>query len=132
MITLADFYMGRDKTYASELTDAMRANAQVTVDRANLLLSKFYAANPSTHKRGVNSGWRPADINGYTPGAATHSKHMTCQAIDIEDKDGLLKSWTTDDILAECQLWREAPQSTPSWQHCQIVAPGSGKRTFIP
>jgi hypothetical protein len=129
MIGLSDYYMGRDVAYASELTDTLRANAQITVDRVNALLAKFGA------EREVTSGWRPALVNATTPGAAQHSKHMTCQACDLEDHDGNLDDWALDNpILDLIGLWQEFPGSTKGWFHCQIVPYASwvpGKRRWF-
>ncbi len=38
MITLADYFMSREKQYAAELTEEHRVNAGIVVARANLLL----------------------------------------------------------------------------------------------
>lgn len=125
---MADYYMGRDATYPSELTDALRVNAVETVRRANMLLEAF------GQQRRVNSGWRPALINAQTPGAALFSRHMTCEAIDIADPTGDLDSWLFTDKgrLEELNLWMEHPSSTPTWTHVQIVPPKSGNRVFYP
>src|SRR5688572_29011330 len=72
MITLDDYFMGRDKQYAAELTEALRVNAGIVVARANLLLSR------AGLKRGVNSGWRPAAVNASISNAAKESKHVLC------------------------------------------------------
>jgi hypothetical protein len=135
MITLADFYMGRDVTYASELTDAIRVNAAVTVDKVNQLLADFYASQPSGSYRTVNSGWRPPEVNASTSGAARSSRHMTGEACDLSDDDERLDSWLLGSgrpSLVRIGLWQESPQSTPRWCHVQIVAPASGNRVFIP
>lgn len=126
--------MGRDKTYAAELTDVIRMNAAVTVDRVNQLLTAFYASQPDGSYRTVNSGWRPPEVNAGTSGAAVNSKHMTGQACDLSDDDERLDSWclTNPGVLARIGLWQESPQSTPRWCHVQIVAPASGNRVFIP
>lgn len=136
MITIDDYYKGRDKQYADELTPDIESNALITVDRINQLLDAFYAANPTAAVRTVNSGWRPEAINASVHGAATHSKHMTGQACDLSDDDGQLDAWLQTDsgqaALERIGLWMESPSSTPRWSHCQIVPPGSGKRVFIP
>ena len=136
IITLVDFYKGRDVTYASELTPAIQANAAVTVERVNALLAAFYASQPDGSYRTVNSGWRPAEVNASTFGSATNSKHMTGQACDLSDDDEKLDGWC---LLAEGRaalerigLWQESPPSTPRWAHLQIVPPKSGNRVFIP
>lgn len=127
-ITLADYYAGRDVSYASELTGDLRLNAQRTVSLANALLDRF------GQYRSVNSGWRPALVNATTPGAAQNSKHMLCQAIDLHDPDGDLDEWCLDhpDVLEQLGLWQEFPGSTKGWTHVQIVPPKSGKRVFYP
>lgn len=128
MITVADYYMGRDEKFAAELTDEKRANAAKTVERVNLLMVAF------GHSRKVNSGWRPAVINGSTTGAALKSKHMTCQACDLEDADGDLDEWALEhpEILEQIGLWQEHPASTKGWAHFQIIPPKSGNRVFFP
>jgi len=134
-ITLADFYKGRDVTYAAELTPEIRANAAITVDRVNQLLAAFYASQPDGSYRTVNSGWRPPEINASTVGAAKFSRHMTGQACDLSDDDERLDSWCLGEgraSLVRIGLWQESPQSTPRWCHVQIVAPASGNRVFIP
>lgn len=138
MITITEsmFYMGRDKAYAADLTPAIRLKANETIKRANALLAAFYAANPSAHDRGVNSGWRPPAVNAKTPGAAKLSKHQTGEAIDIGDDDGQLDAWCMTPAgqaaLEKIGLWLEHPSSTPRWCHVQTVPPGSGRRVFYP
>ena len=120
--------MGRDRRFPDELTDEKRANAEETIDKANQLLERF------GETRKVNSGWRPASINSATVGAAPKSKHMTCEAIDLEDKDGSFGRWCLENLeeLASIGLWMEDPAHTKNWVHLQIVPPRSGRRTFIP
>ena len=128
MISLADYYMKRDEQFPNELTDDLRWNAASTVDRVNQLLEAF------GEHRNVTSGWRPAVVNAATPNAAKKSKHMTCQACDLEDKDGWLDAWCIDNLeaLERIGLWLEHPDATVGWAHVQIVAPGSGNRVFRP
>lgn len=128
MITLTDYYMGRDTKYPHELTAQHRANAQMTVWRVNDLLAAF------GEDRRVNSGWRPAAVNAGVPNAAPKSKHTTCQACDIADDDGSLDAWCMANlpVLEKIGLWLEHPDATPRWCHVQTVAPGSGNRVFRP
>lgn len=128
MITLTDYWKGRDSQYASELTDAIRANAAITIEKANALLDAF------GESRGVTSGWRPSAINAATPNAAPLSKHLTGQAVDIADHEGDLDQWCIDNqaTLVGLGLWQEHPASTKGWCHIQIVAPKSGNRVFYP
>ena len=37
-ITLDDYWIGRDKKYAKDITDVIRSNAEITVSKVNLLL----------------------------------------------------------------------------------------------
>jgi hypothetical protein len=128
MITLQDFYKGRDKQYASELTAEIEGNALTTVQRANALLLQF------GRSRAVHSGWRPAAVNAATPNAAPKSKHMKGQAVDLDDPEGDLDEWCLahPEILEKIGLWQEHPASTKGWCHVQIVPPLSGKRVFYP
>jgi hypothetical protein len=125
MITLEDYYMGRDKEYPP--TDSARINATKTVEKANALLDRF------GQRRSVRSGYRPESINAATPGAAPHSKHITCEAIDLSDLDRALTTWCLSNlsVLEKLGLYMEAPECTPSWLHVQIVAPRSLKRIFL-
>ena len=128
MITLSDYYMGRDAQFPGQLTDEMRRDAQMTVEKANRLLERAGIT------RGVNSGWRPPAINAGIRNAAKKSNHMVCRAIDISDDDDTLDAWCMSHlpVLLELGLWLEHPDSTPRWCHVQIVAPGSGNRVFRP
>ena len=130
MITLEAYWKGRDTEYADELTDEIRANAEVTVAKANELLAR--AGRSDIHT--VNSGWRPATVNEATANAGTHSRHLTGQAVDLPDRDRTLATWCADnlDIAREIGLWFEDFRWTPTWVHCQIVPPKSGKLVYIP
>jgi hypothetical protein len=132
MITLADYYMGRDAKYPQELTVTLRRNADEMVTKANRLLEAF------GHPRSVNSGWRPAAVNAGVPNASKASKHMTCQAIDLNDDDGALDAFCMSNLhlLEQIGLWLESPASTPRWCHVQSVPFSSyhvgGTRVFHP
>lgn len=125
-ISLSEFYMGRDVTYKSELSDAHKTNAAKTVDLANQALEAF------GKKRRVVSGWRPGSINAATKGASPNSKHVLCQAIDLEDLNRELTNWCLNnpDILAKLGLWMEDPRDATTWVHWQTIPPNSGKRIF--
>lgn len=62
-----------------------------------------------------------------------HSKHFSCQAVDISDPDRSLMNWCLQNeaLLAEIGLWMEVPDGQKR-VHFQIVPPFSGKRFFIP
>jgi len=138
MITVQQYYMGRDVEYKSELTEQLRKNAELTVALANKLL--IHALNNGVYpvlnanKSFVRSGWRPPAVNRDTPNAAPRSNHMTCEAIDIEDNDGDLDEWCLNhlSVLEDIGLWMEHPAATKSWCHLQTKAPRSGRRVFNP
>lgn len=60
------------------------------------------------------------------------SEHKRAHAVDPYDPENKLDDMITDDILKRFGLYREAPSMTVGWVHLQDVAPGSGKRTFLP
>lgn len=136
MITLSDYWMGRDvdPRYAGELGPAIIANASKIVHRANLLLARYFAEHPGAERPRVTSGWRPKAINAAIANAAPRSRHMTGEAIDLSDPEGELDAWCLNNIdqLAECTLWLEHPAATKGWTHWQIVPPRSGARVFFP
>ena len=130
MINLETYWMGRDLEHAEELTDEIRANAEVTVSKANELLAR--AGRSDIHT--VNSGWRPKAINDSTSNAASSSRHLTAEAVDLPDRDRTLASWCVDnlDVLNEIGLWMEDPRWTKTWVHVQTIPPKSGKRIYVP
>lgn len=134
MITLSDYYMGRDWQYRGQLTEAIRANSAETVSKANLLISSYSSLTKDDTQRRVTSGWRPPEVNANTAGAALFSKHMVGQAIDISDPEGDLDEWCLDnpEVLQTIGLWQEHPSATKGWCHVQTVPPKSGKRVFYP
>lgn len=130
MITRDDYFMGRDLSYPTDMTPDIERNAFRMIALANALLARFGEG------RKVNSGWRPPAVNAGTPGAARRSLHMTGQAIDLDDDDGMLDAWCLSDFgqaqLVDIGLWLEHPSSTKGWCHVQMVPPRSGNRVFYP
>lgn len=114
--------------HEEELTEEIRHAASITVARANLLceLASVDAV--------LRSGWRPKGYNEGVPGAATNSTHITGEAIDLADDDGLLRNWCMLNLetLAKLGLWMEDGRTTPTWLHIQTRPPASGKRIYIP
>lgn len=130
MITLTDYWMGRDKEFPLAMTPQIETNAIRTVSLVNALLARFGEG------RKVNSGWRPPAVNAKIPNAALNSKHMTGQAIDLADPDGDLDEWLLTEAgqaaLTEIGLWMEHPAATKGWCHLQTIPPKSGRRVFYP
>lgn len=140
MLTVTDYWMGRDVAHALSLSTQIRANAARTVEIVNKLLVLAKTAgvglevNPRTGTI-LSSGWRPPAVNATTPGAAPRSKHLLALAADIYDPDGDLDEWclaNADTVLKDLGLWMEHPAATKGWCHVQTVPPGSKRRVFYP
>lgn len=134
MISRDDYFLGRDKQYADELTSEIEANAERTIAAANLALSMFYADHPEAHHRKANSGWRPKSVNDAAGGAKS-SKHLTAEAVDIEDADRMLARWCVQNVerLKQCGiLAMERAEATKTWIHWQTVGVGSGLFAYWP
>ena len=141
MITVQDYWMGRDREFPMAMSPDLEREAFRTVDLVNRLLVFAHSAgvtletNPRTGTI-ISSGWRPASVNAKTPNAAPNSKHMTGQAIDLYDPDGDLDEWlmTSDgqETLKRLGLWMEHPAATKTWAHLQTIPPRSGNRVFYP
>lgn len=122
IITLEMHLMGREKTYASELTQEIINNANELLDKVNALLFDLKVQSAS-----VTSGWRPAAINSQTPNAAKRSLHMIGKAVDIKDDDNqsLGKAiLCRPELLKQYGLWIEDLASTKgqntNWVHLDI------------
>ena len=129
MITLTDYWMGRDKKYPDSWSEVIERQAIDLLNRVNVLLTDF------GQDRTVNSGWRPPEVNSSTPNAALKSKHMTGNAVDLADPDGDLDDWCSEndgERLVTYGLWMESPAATKGWCHLQNLPPKSGKRVFYP
>ena len=111
MIFRDEILMGRDAQYPLDATlEANLADLLIAVNKLRTAYGK-----PMT----VSSGYRPGHFNTDAGGAA-NSSHKTCQAVDFHDTDGALKAWITIEMLEQCGLWQEAPESTPTWLHVQV------------
>lgn len=132
MITLTDFWAGRDVKYASECSLEIKTNAAETVKRVNKLLALAEKNGLTCSK--VSSGWRPKLVNDATANAGKLSNHITGRAADLFDPSRLLAQWVINnkDNLALCGLWIEDPRWTPTWLHLQSLPPPSGKLVYIP
>lgn len=141
LLTAEEYWMGRDKKYADSLTDEIRQNAAITIERWNALLQAYYA-DTGNEVHGCRSGWRPPSVNARVPGAAANSTHMLAQAADMEDPFKWLATWLVEEreLVSSLGMWFEDPFSkredgslwTPDWVHGQIVPPKSGRRFYLP
>ena len=134
MITLEMYLMGRDKTH--DCPEEVKRNAAELIEKVNRLLAHMAPLINRFPKLviAVSSGWRPAQINAATKGAAPKSHHLTGNALDITDHVSILKDWCMANLdkLEECGLYMESPEHSPTWLHLQQLPPKSGKRVFYP
>jgi hypothetical protein len=122
VITLDMHLMGREKTYASELSQEIINNINELLDKVNGLLFDL-----GVQKGEVSSGWRPAAINAQTANAAKRSLHMIGKAVDIHDdaNQTLGKAiLCRPELLKNYGLWMEDLASTKgqntNWVHLDI------------
>lgn len=131
-----EILMGRDKLYP--LSEDMKSNL------LNLIISLSKVRRAYGSPLRVSSGYRPSKINASV-GGSKKSAHQDCQAVDIQDKDGLFANWCLNniDILKESGiLGLEDPRFTMilnkqgkrvgGWVHLQIRPTKSGTFVFIP
>ncbi len=128
MITIDDYFMGRDTKYADQCTPEIKANAAKVVETVNKLLERMQIAGH------VNSGWRPAAVNDATSNASKGSKHLKALACDLGDADYKIRSFlrANPGVMEELCIWCEHYDYTPTWCHVQIVPPASGNRWYQP
>lgn len=141
MLTLEQYLSPHREKFGHLLGTDLLANAERMVALVNALLGEAKAAGVTIERhpeRGdvLSSGWRPAEYNSTVPGAATRSKHISCQAADIYDPDGDLDDWLMSPagkkVLERLGLWLEHPAATKGWCHVQQIPPNSGRRVFYP
>ena len=133
ILTSGNKYPDRALKYPPMLP--MLHDAQVLATRVTQLLTSYASSRPGLEAEPeVSSGYRPAEVNAMTSGAAKHSNHMVCRAVDIADAKGELAKWCVAnlDLLEHHQLWMEAPKYTVGWVHLQSVPPKSNHRVFVP
>jgi hypothetical protein len=107
IISLKDYWQGRDDTYPADFTSEIVSNAQDLLARVNQLLTRL---DVDTY---VTSGWRPAAYNKKI-GGAPNSYHISAKAIDLADTHGLIayKILQNHEILSQLGLWLEWPGDT--------------------
>ena len=103
--------MGRDIEYP--LTEELESN----LDKLLIAINKFRElyGRPMV----ITSGYRPGHYN-KDAGGAKNSTHCVCMAFDFKDVDGELKKFATVEVLKQCGLYMEHPDSTNGWMHVQI------------
>lgn len=120
MITLEQYFMGRDKSHKDELTPEIINKAKTLLDKVNRLLLIIVWDEEVE----ITSGWRPESLNAKVKGASKKSAHTLGMAIDIKDdkKQSLAKRIRENiDMLKILGLWLENPDFTKgqntNWVH---------------
>lgn len=145
MITREEYFKLHGEP-AGDTREVMLFNADELLVRVNTLLEYAHedGVDPGIDQVSGNfvaSGYRPAGVNAATANAAAGSKHLTCQAVDIQDVPGrALADWCCRHIqrLVATGLWMEDPRwtggktNTDPWVHLQTKSPQSGRRVYIP
>lgn len=132
VLTKDEYFGDFKETYGFDFNDMIADNASVLIFRVNSILADPALARFSYH--GITSGWRPRGYNALVKGAAVKSKHITAQAVDIRDDDGMLDEILLANpmLLEKYDLAMEHPSATKGWCHLQSVLPASGRRIFYP
>jgi len=137
MITKQELLSGN---LESDLTPEQLANLEILLERINKLRNAY--GKPLKVTSGVRTMNHHLQIyadKGITDKSKIpmKSKHLSCEACDIVPigkpvKD--LHDWIKANVklMEEIGLWFEDFSATETWTHCQIVAPKSGKRFFLP
>ncbi len=113
-------------------TPEIDANLEILLGKINAVRQKYN--KPMIVTSGLRSEAQQQQLIADGKSTATKSKHLSGQAVDIQDTDGELAIWVKRNLalMEEIGLWMEDFDHTKGWLHFQIVAPKSGKRVFIP
>jgi Peptidase M15 len=122
-LTPTEYLMGRGDVVAMPVEHVKNMNQLLAV--VSGLLADF------GERRKIVSGYRRPEDNAAC-GGSPRSNHLTCAAVDLEDKNGKLKAWLSEEELEKYGLFMEHPAATPSWCHLQLFPPRSGAIIFHP
>jgi hypothetical protein len=152
MITKDQYFSNPNTGEVKAHTEEDEARAEDLLARRQALRDEFYAAtgrtpdiDPDTgteisgKKNGTGSGGFRA--KGDPTSAGRKSSHEKALGIDDSDQDNAFDDWLTtfdrndgfeNAMLEKHGLYREHPDTTPTWCHLTPRRPGSGRRTFMP
>lgn len=119
IISIEDYYKGREVEFAGELTQEMKNNAVRLLSIVNNIIREISGRLPN-FQWDVTSGWRPPSIN-MKLGGKPKSNHIMCRAIDISDPQGRLDAFfvANEGVLRKHGCAIEHPDDTPNWCHIQ-------------
>lgn len=123
--TESEILMGRAPK--ASLSPEVQRNLETLVCRLNVFFTSYGPIR-------VSSGYRLPSANARLSGASKNSWHLQAAAADLVDADGKLWSYVLNNLqdAAQVGLWFEDKRWTPTWVHCQIYPPASGKRIYVP
>ncbi len=113
-------------------TSEIDVNLNDLLVKINVVRQKYN--KPMIVTSGLRSEAQQQQLIADGKSTATKSKHLTGQAVDIQDIDGELAIWVKRNLalMEEIGLWMEDFSHTKGWVHFQNASPKSGKRVFIP
>lgn len=134
MISLKEFLMGFDPNFLP--VDHQR-NIDILLPKLNELRQAY--GKPMV----VTSGYRSLEdhLRIYKAKGITdknkipmRSLHLAGAACDFADANRDLTNFVVqnEQLVKSIGLWFEHWSATPTWLHCQIYPPKSGKRWFLP
>lgn len=116
MITSKEYFMGRDESHKTELTDEIMKNAEKLLSAVNALIAELeYKGSLS-----VSSGWRPPSVNANVKGAAKKSLHQNGLAIDVAGHELYKLIESKPELLKKHKLWMEDASAASSWTHLDL------------
>lgn len=82
----------------------------------------------------ITSGLRTEEDQARINPKAPKSNHILGLACDVSDPHGEFWSWCMSNmpLMEKLGVYFEDKNASPTWAHCQIVPPKSGKRIFKP
>jgi hypothetical protein len=140
-ITVNQYFSKYKDQFENEIRPPIVENATVLIGKVNILLKHLQSEGIGLDLVPVKnllvcftSGWRPRAVNAVIPGAAKFSLHMSGEAIDLSDPDGMIDEWCMSNtrVLRELGLYMEHPSATKGWCHLQSRPPKSGRLIFYP
>lgn len=113
-------------------TPEIDANLAILYDRINQVRIAYGA--PMIVTSGLRSEAQQQALIAAGKSNASRSKHLTGQAVDIQDLDRAVRDWviTNMSYMEQLGFWFEDFGHTIGWVHFQTIAPASGNRVFIP
>jgi hypothetical protein len=113
-------------------TPEIDANLELLYSKINNVRQSYNI--PMIVTSGLRSEAQQQQLIADGKSTASKSKHLTGQAVDIQDIDGALRDWVIRNmnLMEQYGFWFEDFGHTKGWVHFQIFPPLSGKRVFIP